>query len=141
MNTTEHLKIANTIITQLAKQHRQLVAAIDALAADGYPTNSGQGARGKNNISDPTANAALKHDEASQDRQRLRTLIIRLGDITFELDNLRAKYMNTHRPTPTRNTPPLCANMYGCPDNALAHKAGRCQDCFEHKRTHNRDRR
>lgn len=141
MNATERLEIANTIITKLAKQHRQLVAAIDALAADGYPTNSGQGARGKNNISDPTANAALKHDEASQDRQRLRTLIIRLGDITFELDDIRTKYLKPHQPAPTRDAPALCANMYGCPDNALAHKAGRCQECFEHKRAHDRDRR
>lgn len=141
MNTTKHLEIANTIIAQLVNQHPQLVAAINTLAADGYPTNSGQGAKGKNTISDPTAHAALEHNEAGQDRARLQVLVIRLRDITFELDNLRAKYLNPRQTQTQIKGPTPCANMYGCPDNNNADQAGRCQTCLTHLRANNRDRR
>lgn len=94
MNTQRELETVRQIINQLEQQHTQLVALINTLTADGYPTNNGQGPRGKNHVSDPTANAALKHDQAAQDRQRFRTLIIRLRDIAIELDRLRAKYLD-----------------------------------------------
>lgn len=141
MNTTHQLNIAKAIIDQLTRQHNKLVATLNDLAADSYPSSAGLGARCKNHISDPTANAALKHDEPTQDRQRFRILTTRLHDVANELDNIRAKYLNTPTATPApTNTPSPCANMHGCPDNNWADKAGRCKPCFEHMRTHNRDR-
>jgi len=97
------LAALSTIVADLRKRTPHALAHARTIAADGYPTltgSSGGGKGGKNNISDPTANAALHRttgggagfgvaDQVQLLEQFLRTAASALGDAINTVNRLQ----------------------------------------------------
>lgn len=97
------LAALNTLVVELRKRTPSALAHARTIAADGYPTlgaSSGSGPSGKNNISDPTANAALSRttgeltgsglaDRVQHLEQALRNAAAALGDALTIVDRLQ----------------------------------------------------
>jgi len=125
-----------------------LIAVCDQLRDWTAPTTTTGGLSGQpsgaGHIADPTGNAALQttHDYPTTQRTRIehhvRTIaasinaLVKIAELTTNPPPL---------PDPADRGLVICANIHGCPDDAWATKAGRCEACYRHRLRHDTDRR
>jgi hypothetical protein len=107
--TNAQLSALATIVAELRKRTPQALAHAHSIVADGYPTLGGSGGHGgKNNISDPTANAALNRttgtgagyrvaDQVQLLEHSLRIAAAALGDCLTIVDRLQPRPGDTPR--------------------------------------------
>ena len=113
-------------------------------------TGGSGGPRPKGSISDPTGTAALTTDEHGQMRRRLSELLDRICRDLATVETIRREVMappptveELERQAHNQKVGALqpCANIHGCPDEAWATKAGRCENCYRAMKRNGRDRR
>ena len=137
----QHRSLVTAIsrLDRFAAAHAQVVANLRDWSAG---IGSGGGPKAKGAVSDPTGEGALNVDEWGQMRERVAELVDRVWRDAMELEGIRAKVAAPPPPkAPEHRGLTRCANLHGCPDDAWATKAGRCEACYRYLRRTDRDRR
>ena len=105
-------------------------------------THSADGPSPKNQVSRPTEAQALGHDQFARMRDRLIEQLLVADRAMREVDSIRREVMSGPPPArPAERGLAKCCNMHGCPDDAWAVKAGRCDTCYRYRARTDRDRR
>lgn len=142
-----HLAIAGDYMLRLQRDHLRVISRLRDWSA-GISGNGGP--IPKNSISDPTGQSALAVDEFGTARHKLEVLIDEVCKRMELIEFIRREVM---APPPTleeverergnqqAGSLQHCANCHGCPDEAWATKAGRCEACYKYRARHGRDRR
>lgn len=105
------------------------------------------GRRPKGDHSDPTGSSATARVEPEQGWARevadawppalkaCEESVVRVNDLMVPLSDCLRKGKPQRR-----QDIPACANIHGCPDDAKAVKAGRCDTCYQYRARNERDR-
>jgi len=143
----QHLSIAGDYFARIQRDHLKVIGRLRDWSAG---IGGSGGPQAKNTISDPTGHAALATDEFGSARHRIESLI---DDVCRALDRIESIRREVMAPPPTaeeverqrsnQKTGALqpCANIHGCPDEAWATKAGRCEACYKYRQRRGSDRR
>ena len=96
----------------------------------------------KNQVGDPTGNTAVNTtDENARMIAELHAICDSIHRDSLDLDRIRRHTMAPAIPKqPEERGLEKCKNMHGCPDDAWAWKAGRCDACHTYWRRNERDR-
>lgn len=95
----------------------------------------------KNQVSRPTEAAALSHDEHARKRDEIVRQVLVADAAMRQVDRIRREVMAPPpRSTPVERGLAKCCNPRGCPDDAWAVKAGRCDACYQYRWRTDRDR-
>lgn len=126
----------------LARLRADLPRVVATLRDWSSGIRSGGAASGAGSVSDPTGHAALTADEWAGRRHRLERLVATIHAAALNAERIRADVLAP----PVERAPAArglvhCANLHGCPDDAWATKAGRCDTCYGYQRRTGRDRR
>ena len=137
----QHKMLGDAIhwLTALEADHAQVVASLRDWSGG---LTSGGGPTGKNSISDPTGQSALATDSWGLMRAELADLVLAVYRKAKDLERIRREVVE---PPPEKQPADRglasCANGHGCPDDAWATKAGRCDRCYAYQYKYDRDRR
>lgn len=132
------------LLSRLDNDHPKIVDRLRDWAGTISGGNGGPTAKGT--VSDPTGNAAMAVDEWGQTRTRMDQLIRTMATAAADLEFIRRQVMDTDttdpdKPNQRAATLQPCANQNGCPDDAWACRAGRCDTCYAYRHRTGRDRR
>lgn len=126
-----------------------LAASVTTLAPDAFARLRGwqAGIRssgstgGSGSVSDPTSTAALTASRWGDLSRELAEGIRSCRDLLRKLNRICAEVAAPPVPPQPRERGLMaCANQHGCPDDAWATKAGRCEACYKFRSRNNRDR-
>lgn len=131
---TDIVAMVTAIVLHDSEFHRR--AAAWSKGTSGGSTGPGQ----KNAVSDPTGNSALATDEFGILAERANNLLTVAHRAIKDLHRLTTEVCAPPLPKePEARGVELCANMYGCENNAT--HAGRCPACHQHWMRHTTDRK
>jgi hypothetical protein len=109
-----------------------------------WSTSAGGGASGpgpKNQVGRPTEAAALSVDEFARAREELVAALLTADAAMRQVERIRRWVMTPPPPAhPVERGLAKCCNPRGCPDDAWAEKAGRCDACYRFRLRTDRDR-
>ena len=126
------------LLARLRADLPHLVATLRDWSA-GIRSGGGAGGGG---VGDPTGHAALTTDEWAGRRRDLERRVATIHAAVLDLEKIRREVIDPPPPTePAARGLVHCANIHGCPDDAWATKAGRCDTCYGYQRRTGRDRR
>jgi hypothetical protein len=139
LRSNEMVDRLRRITTDLDGLHPERTS--DALRDFSAGPGSGGGPSPKNQISDPTGNAALSRDSWAMMRVEMSQIINRMVLDASRLVSIEREVLAPPPPkAPVDRGLVKCCNVHGCPDDAWAIKAGRCIACYEALRRTERDR-
>ncbi len=105
-------------------------------------SSTSSGPSPKNQVGRPTEAQALGHDQFGQLREQLVHQLLIADRAMRNVESIRRQVMDD---PPSRHPEERglakCCNIHGCPDDAWAERAGRCDTCYRYHRRNDLDRR
>lgn len=131
-----------TFFKLIDSEYPEIHKRFKAWSRGGFPASTGGGPGSKGAISDPTGREAIEGDDVRLLSERFHTCLELVLSNANLMKAIRDEIMRTDRTTAEakRDTLQKCCNAFGCPEDAWAEKAGRCNACYQYRYRNGRDR-